>query len=333
MPDSLDLHLVQPAQLNIFVNTARIGSFSETARTLALSQSAVSQAIERLEKQLGFALFDRSVRPPRLTERGQEVLSLAQSVVDESSRFLRAVEAIKTSRVCSLRFGITEAAASYASSDLEAALIPAVQHFEAQWGLIPKILKDFREGRLDIAIAPDIPSEDRFLALRLVSEKYLIVHPRTDAIDRDMLPAESICAHLRLPFVSYRRESMDWRKSLAMMRILGISVSDRILVENTQSVTNAVVRGLGWTILPPTSLWCVRDQLDRVTVHQIGSASIEKTLWVAARTLRFAPMARRIADIYRERLVKTWMPELARRKPIIPQFIEVGRDDPSDRKP
>ncbi len=56
--------------LNIFVETARQGSFSQAANSLDLTPAAVSAAIKRLEEQVGFPLFVRSTRSLRLTSDG-----------------------------------------------------------------------------------------------------------------------------------------------------------------------------------------------------------------------------------------------------------------------
>lgn len=45
--------------LEIFQSAVREGSFSGAARSLGMTQPAVSLAIARLERQLGTTLFDR----------------------------------------------------------------------------------------------------------------------------------------------------------------------------------------------------------------------------------------------------------------------------------
>ncbi len=76
--------------LNIFVETARQGSFSQAANSLDLTPAAVSAAIKRLEEQVGFPLFVRSTRSLRLTSDGAlflqkttAALSLLQDGLDE----------------------------------------------------------------------------------------------------------------------------------------------------------------------------------------------------------------------------------------------------------
>lgn len=68
-------------QLRIFAAAVDGGSFSAAARRLGRTQSAVSESIANLEAQLGFALFDRGGRYPRLTTEGSVLLADVRSVV------------------------------------------------------------------------------------------------------------------------------------------------------------------------------------------------------------------------------------------------------------
>ena len=56
--------------LNIFVETARQGSFS-AANSMDMTPAAISASIKRLEGQIGFPLFVRSTRSLRLTSEGE----------------------------------------------------------------------------------------------------------------------------------------------------------------------------------------------------------------------------------------------------------------------
>ena len=58
----------------VFVAVAGAGSFSEAARRLGISPSAVSQAISSLEERLGTSLFRRSTRSLSLTDVGDDYL-------------------------------------------------------------------------------------------------------------------------------------------------------------------------------------------------------------------------------------------------------------------
>src|SRR4051812_50089050 len=60
-------------QLRTLRAVAEAGSFSGAARKLGRVQAAVSQAMDRLEAQLGLRLFDRTGRVPKLTRHGEAV--------------------------------------------------------------------------------------------------------------------------------------------------------------------------------------------------------------------------------------------------------------------
>ncbi len=59
------------ANLESFVRSAELGSFSEAARRLALTPAAVSRNVAMLERNLGVRLFHRSTRKLTLTEAGE----------------------------------------------------------------------------------------------------------------------------------------------------------------------------------------------------------------------------------------------------------------------
>jgi DNA-binding transcriptional LysR family regulator len=79
------------ATLNTFIAIAELGSFSEAAERLHLTQPAVSKRIASLEQQLTVRLFDRLGREVSLTEAGRALLPRAYqilNVLDDTRRAL-----------------------------------------------------------------------------------------------------------------------------------------------------------------------------------------------------------------------------------------------------
>ncbi|WP_432420241.1 helix-turn-helix domain-containing protein, partial [Opacimonas viscosa] len=63
-------HLPPLRLLVTFEALSRHGSMRDAAARLNVTQPAVSQAVKALEEHVGVALFDRRVRPARLTDAG-----------------------------------------------------------------------------------------------------------------------------------------------------------------------------------------------------------------------------------------------------------------------
>lgn len=55
-----------------FLRIVEIGSFTDAAEFLYISQAALSQQIQKLEREIGFALFDRHSRKAKLTAAGKQ---------------------------------------------------------------------------------------------------------------------------------------------------------------------------------------------------------------------------------------------------------------------
>ena len=74
--------------LSSFIAAAEYGSFSAAARQLNKTQAAVSLTIQNFEIDLGFQVFDRSSKCPRLTEKGEHVLKNAKIMMAQYQTFL-----------------------------------------------------------------------------------------------------------------------------------------------------------------------------------------------------------------------------------------------------
>jgi DNA-binding transcriptional LysR family regulator len=74
-------------QIQLLLAVVDEGSFSGAARKLRRAQSAVTYGIQKLEEQVGLALFDRSAYRPALTETGRALLPRARRIAEEAMAF------------------------------------------------------------------------------------------------------------------------------------------------------------------------------------------------------------------------------------------------------
>lgn len=78
--------------LRIFSYTASMGSLSEAAGALGLTQPALSLQIQNLEKHLGFELFERQGRRNVITPRGQAFLRKIMPLLESLDRTLTDIK-------------------------------------------------------------------------------------------------------------------------------------------------------------------------------------------------------------------------------------------------
>ena len=79
-------------QLRAFVLVARSGSFTRAAKSMHLTQSALSQLIRELEGALNTRLVDRTTRSVSLTVPGKEFVASAQRILDDLEQAIGNVD-------------------------------------------------------------------------------------------------------------------------------------------------------------------------------------------------------------------------------------------------
>jgi DNA-binding transcriptional LysR family regulator len=81
-------------QLRAFAEIARLGSFTEAAGRLSLTQSATSGLLRELERQLGLPLVDRTTRRASLTAAGREFLVHTQRVLADVEQAVASTQGL-----------------------------------------------------------------------------------------------------------------------------------------------------------------------------------------------------------------------------------------------
>ena len=96
-------------QLNAFVTLVETGSFTETARRLSLTQSAISHSMKVLEAQTHCRLLDRLGNLVVPTEAGEALLHHARAGLKEFGKGRLALDQLKKWGARRLRLGATDA--------------------------------------------------------------------------------------------------------------------------------------------------------------------------------------------------------------------------------
>ena len=94
-------------QLKYFVEVGRLGSFSLASKSLFITQSTISQQIQKLEEELGVELLTRDTRHVCLSDYGQQFYPSAVQVLEEARAGAERIKDVKALKVGALSVGAT----------------------------------------------------------------------------------------------------------------------------------------------------------------------------------------------------------------------------------
>lgn len=167
------------SQLLYAVTLAEYRNFSRASEALFITQPTLSQQIQKLEKECGFAIFLRSSRQVTPTLEGELVLKQAKKVLAGFDELQKVIKDIKKASDESITVGIGMASRSYVAECTSQVIdrFPSIsfQLVEA-WG--PELLIMLQGGQVDIALLdidhdPDKPKEYANLDIMPISEEYI----------------------------------------------------------------------------------------------------------------------------------------------------------------
>ncbi len=230
-------------QLQVYLATARCENLTLAAQTLALSQSAASEALKSLEDHYGVRLFDRLGKRLRLNDFGRELRPLVERLLEQAQQLEQRLDHRSPSNG-SLTVGATLSIGNYLGIRMLAA-------FRASH---PQTRTRLEVGNTS-AIAEKILAYDIDLGLveGEINHPDLRLHPWIDDelvifCAPGYLPAEKIlydhdlCA---MPWI-LREEGSGTRQSFdAAMRGLLPSLHIALVLQHTEAIKRAVEAGLG----------------------------------------------------------------------------------------
>ena len=73
------------AQLRYVITVSQVGTLSEAAKRLYISQPSLTNAIKELEKELGITIFIRTNKGVILSRQGEEFLGYARQVIEQTN--------------------------------------------------------------------------------------------------------------------------------------------------------------------------------------------------------------------------------------------------------
>lgn len=181
------MRLLQPIDLEYFVEICRQGSIAQAALVLGVTQPTLSKSLKRLEQLAGARLCDRTARGVIPTEMGRYLMGQADHLLAELQATQHSLQEMSGVRTGTASLGLAPMLSHHFAPALihrALALRPGL-HFRIAEGLFQPLLQQLQQGELDFILSspssaelmnPDLHSEplgmNRFVAC--VSSKHAL---------------------------------------------------------------------------------------------------------------------------------------------------------------
>ena len=235
--------------LKIFLAVAHERSFSRAAAKVHRTQPAVSQAVRRLEVELGEQLFDRSSKTGTLTDAGRVLQNYGQRLIrlaEETESAMRELRDLRRGRVL---IGANEAAIH--------TLLPLIAGFRHQ---VPDVVVDVRrvparqiavevqQGSLDFGALTFRPAEPGLLAVVVGSDELVLLVPPLHAFaKRKLVSMDDVAGE---PVVAHNDPSPARERVLRLFEQHHLDLHMMISLPSLDGIKRAVELGLGVALLP-----------------------------------------------------------------------------------
>lgn len=282
-------------QWRSFIAVVDAGSYARAAESLSKSQSTVTYAVQKLESQLGVAVFHAEGRKATLTTAGRMLYERARLLVDEAGGLERAARRSSAGWESEIRIAVEVLFPTWLmlkSLDRFGAESPQtrIEFYETVLDGTSEVL---REGLVDLAITPRIPPNMN--GELLMPARFLPVAHPDHPLHR--LGRELSLRDLREHRHILVRDSGTRRDS----RPESMDAAERWTVTNMATSIGAVCRGYGFAWFPSDKIVNeLAEGILKVLPLKGGAERSTELYLIVADPDAAGPGLDRLAEIIRE---------------------------------
>ncbi|MFN3891886.1 MAG: LysR family transcriptional regulator [Beijerinckiaceae bacterium] len=242
--------------IEIFLAICEKGGLTAAAGALGLTQAGVSLHLQKLERELGITLMDRSVRPPRLTPGGEYLRKRGRALMGEIADLQDGIARYKAYDIPQLRLGVIESIANALMPHLVRRLSSSVGSLSITSGTTHPLGPELRAGDLDLTITSEQPPEDdNTMAMEpLFVEPVVLVLPKGTAPPRDWEEIQALAS--KLDFIRYGHRRRISQIIKHQFDRFGVETRGNLEFDSSVALFDLVRAGQGWAAGTPLCILC-----------------------------------------------------------------------------
>jgi DNA-binding transcriptional LysR family regulator len=273
--------------------------FGRAAARLGVAQPPVSMMIARIEREVGFRVFDRTSRRVQLTPAGERLLGEAYRMIDLADETMLRIGEIRDGEAGRLRIGAAPLVLAAVAPQVLRRLNQLAPHIEiyvetTQWDRQTRMLRD---GALDATflVLPDtgaVPVEPGVDFIRLHRERLTIAVSDTHRLAARKRARLGELADQQL--ILWDREWLPPLYDEVLRSCREAGFSPRLLHHGLLLMARhaLITSGLGYAVEPP-SFW---TPFRGITLIEITPPPAQVTYYLSYRTSDDSPLIRALID-------------------------------------
>ncbi|HTD27983.1 MAG TPA: LysR substrate-binding domain-containing protein [Xanthomonadaceae bacterium] len=286
--------------LHYLVALADLRHFGRAAAASFVSQPTLSTQIKKLEEELGVALVERAPRKVMLTPAGHDIADRARRILAEVDQLKESARRTRDPEAGSVRLGIFPTLGPY----LLPHVLPKIRERFPQLELLlveektEVILRQLREGRLDVGVLALPLHDDRLHVEFLFDEPFVLAVPTTHALARRSTLTLHDLTNERLLLLEDGHCLRD--QALDVCTLAGSGERNGFRATSLETLRQMVAAGVGITLLPTLSIKPPVAHSDDIQLLRFRDSHPSRQIgMVWRRSSAMAGFLLKLADIFR----------------------------------
>ncbi len=308
------------SSLQRFAAVVEAGSLARAAARLGLSQSAVSQSLRALERELAAELLDRGRKPLRPTAAGEALYRESSGLLAEAQRLRALVARSAGGGLARLQVALVDSICAAVGPGIVPTLDGLARVWSLQAGLSHELLAAFLDGGLDLAVVSEgsVPrgpaAQPPLEAQEICRETFLLAVPASYAGPLDRL--DRLCAEVDL--IRYSARSAIGQQVERHLARLRLAPPRRMEFDDAEPTLAMVAAARGFAITTPLCVLQGQTWLPKIRLAPLPGPALTKAFVLLARPGRCEAEAAALAAACRHALRSEALPRLERLSPLLP---------------
>ncbi|MDQ0176964.1 LysR family transcriptional regulator [Bacillus chungangensis] len=246
----------------------------KAAERLFVSQPALSQRLQNIEKQWGIALFIRTQKGLTLTPAGELVVKFANEVLAKSEQVREQLQSLESKVYGTLKIACASIVGQNWLPQVLKRFVSKYPHAKISLitGWSSEILKSLYDGEVHIGIIRGT-TDWRSKRIHLFKDSLYLV-------DKEIQQMEDVLETDR-PFIQFKSDSnyyqeiQDW-----WQQQFQTAPKRTIVVDQIETCKQMTINGIGYAILPAITLTGMEEDVYKIPLLDSEGVAIKRDTWL-----------------------------------------------------